>query len=287
MKRILLCTDGSIFSQSSYQYAAWFSTKLEATVDVLYVSDTRDKTVAKAKNLSGSIGIDASNALLNQLVELEREKAKLNHQQAKLILENANQVLSSYGVKAVKLIHETGFLVDCLHEFEAETDLIILGKRGETAEFASGHLGANLERIVRASHKPCLITSRQYQPIERLLLAYDDSASCQKILEFLRDSKVFNGLELHIITVAKSTEDQTARDRINQAKQQAISAGFQPVCCLIEGNPEVAIAKYKQENNIDLLMIGAYGHSRIRHLVIGSTTTQILRSSHIPVLIFR
>ncbi|MGL4500409.1 MAG: universal stress protein [Planktothrix sp.] len=287
MKRILLCTDGSIFSQSSYQYAAWFSTKLEATVDVLYVTDTRDKTVAKAKNLSGSIGIDASNALLNQLVELEREKAKLNHQQAKLILQNANQVLSSYGVKGVKLIHETGFLVDCLHEFEAETDLIILGKRGETAQFASGHLGANLERIVRASHKPCLITSRQYQPIERLLLAYDGSASCQKILEFLRDSQVFNGLELHIVTVAKNTEDETAIARIYEAKQQAQKAGFDPICCLAEGNPEVAIAKYKEEKNIDLLMIGAYGHSRIRHLVIGSTTTQILRTSHIPVLIFR
>ncbi|VXD19442.1 conserved hypothetical protein [Planktothrix serta PCC 8927] len=287
MKRILLCTDGSIFSQSSYQYAAWFSTRLEASVDVLYVTDTRDKTAAKAKNLSGSIGIDASDALLNQLVALEREKAKLNHQQAKLILQNANQVLSSYGVQEVKLIHETGFLVDCLHEFEAQTDLIILGKRGETAEFASGHLGANLERIVRASHKPCLITSRQYQPIYRLLLAYDGSASCEKIIEFLGNSKVFNGLELHIITVAKSSEDETAIAQIYDVKQQAQKAGFEPTCCIVEGNPEIAIAQYAEENNISLLMMGAYGHSRIRHLVIGSTTAQILRSSHIPVLLFR
>jgi nucleotide-binding universal stress UspA family protein len=42
-----------------------------------------------------------------------------------------------------------------------------------------------------------------------------------------------------------------------------------------------------QENNINLLMMGAYGHSRIRHLIIGSTTTQILRISNIPVLVFR
>jgi nucleotide-binding universal stress UspA family protein len=35
------------------------------------------------------------------------------------------------------------------------------------------------------------------------------------------------------------------------------------------------------------VLMGAYGHSRIRHLVIGSTTTQILRSSNIPVLVFR
>ncbi len=79
--------------------------------------------------------------------------------------------MATAGVQGVKLIHETGFLVDNFHEFEASADLIILGKRGENAKFASGHLGANLERIVRASHKPCLITSRRFKPIERLLLA--------------------------------------------------------------------------------------------------------------------
>ena len=151
--------------------------------------------------------------------------------------------------------------LDCLHEFEAQADLITLGKRGETAEFASRHLGANLERIIRASYKPCLVTSRQFKPIERLLLAYDGSPSCKKMFNFLVDSSAFKGLELYIV--------------------------FEAVCCPIEGNPEVAIAQCTAENNIDLLMMGAYGHNRIRHLAIGSTTTQILRSSHIPVLLFR
>jgi len=33
--------------------------------------------------------------------------------------------------------------------------------------------------------------------------------------------------------------------------------------------------------------MGAYGYNRIRHLVIGSTTAQVLRSIQIPVLMFR
>jgi nucleotide-binding universal stress UspA family protein len=33
--------------------------------------------------------------------------------------------------------------------------------------------------------------------------------------------------------------------------------------------------------------MGAYGHSRIRSLVIGSTTTAIVRRCKIPVLMFR
>lgn len=287
MKRILVCTDGSIFAQSSYEYTAWFAPRLNAEVEILYVTDIRSQKVNSTGNLSGSIGIDAAKDLLNKLVELEHEKAKLNHQRAKLILDNAREFFETKDINNIKLIHETGFLVDSFHKFEEGADLIVLGKRGEAAEFASGHLGANLERIVRASHKPCLVTSRQYKLIERLLLAYDGSASCQKILQFLADSSVFDGLELHIITVTKSVEDQTAIARIESAKQLAQQAGFEPVCSVIEGHSEKAIAQYITEQNINLLLMGAYGHSRIRHLVIGSTTAQILRSSHIPVLVFR
>ena len=141
--------------------------------------------------------------------------------------------------------------------------------------------------VLRRCYKPCLVTSCQVQPIERLLLAYDGSPSCKKMLTFLVESPAFKGLELYIVTVAKSTEDETAIARIDEARQQARTGGFEPVCCLIEGHSEVAIAQYAEEANINLLLMGAYGHNRIRHLVIGSTTAQILRSSHIPVLLFR
>ena len=177
--------------------------------------------------------------------------------------------------------------MDSFHEFEATADLIMLGKRGEAAEFASGHLGANLERIVRASHKPCLVTSRQFKPIERLLFAYDGSQSGEKMLQFLVQSPAFKGLELHILTVSKKADDPEAIAHLNEAEQKVKAAGFNPVRQLIQGDPEKVIAHYAEEKDISLLLMVAYGHSRIRHLVIGSTTAQMLRSSHIPVLLFR
>ena len=288
MKKILLCSDGSAFAENTYRYGAWFATQLKAeAVDVLCVTDIRGQQAISTTNLSGSIGFDASENLLNRLVELEHEKAKINHQRAKLVLQSAAQILKAEGVERVNLLHETGFLVDCLAKFEDSCDLIILGKRGEAAEFASRHLGANLERIVRSSYKPCLVTSRQFKPIERVAIAYDGSSSSQKIIQFIADSSIFAGLELHIITVAKSTAEQTAIARIESAMQLAQQAGFEPVCSVIEGHSEKAISNYVTEHDISLLLMGAYGHSRIRHLVIGSTTAQMLRSSHIPILLFR
>ena len=288
MKKILLCSDGSTFAENTYRYGAWFATQLKAEeVDVLCVTDVRGQQTTSKQNLSGSIGIDASENLLERLVELEHEKAKINHQRAKLVLQAAAKALKAEGVERINLLHETGFLVDCLEKFEASCDLVVLGKRGEAAEFASGHLGANLERIVRSSHKPCLVTSRHFKPIERILIAYDGSPSSQKILQFIADSSIFVGLELHIVTVAKSAADETAIAQIESVKQWLKKAGFKSVCSVIEGHSEQAISNYVAEQDINLLLMGAYGHSRIRHLVIGSTTAQMLRSSHIPVLLFR
>ena len=288
MKKILLCSDGSAFAENTYRYGAWFANQLKAEeVDVLCVTDIRAQQAISKQNLSGSIGIDASKNLFDRLVELEHEKAKINHQRAKLVLQAAAQTLRAERIERINLLHETGFLVDCLEKFETSCDLIVLGKRGEAAEFASGHLGANLERIVRSSRKPCLVTSRQFKPIERVLIAYDGSSSSQKILQFITDSPIFEGLELHIITVAKDAAEQTAIARIESAKQLAQQAKFEPVCSVTEGDSEKAISNYVTEHDINLLLMGAYGHSRIRHLVIGSTTAQMLRSSHIPVLLFR
>ena len=47
-----------------------------------------------------------------------------------------------------------GDLVEAVGRGRGRTrDVILIGKRGEAADFAKGHLGSNLERIVRASHQ--------------------------------------------------------------------------------------------------------------------------------------
>ncbi|WOD41252.1 universal stress protein [Nodosilinea sp. E11] len=287
MKRILLCTDGSAFAQSSYPYTAWFAEQLGASVDVLYVTDSRGQATAEASNLSGSIGLGAAESLLKKLVEVEHERSKLNHQKAKLILADAEAAIAAHGATTVKLIHKTGFLVDCLADLEADVDLIVLGKRGDAADFASGHLGANVDRIVRSSSKPCLVTPRTVVPMERLLVAYDGSPTSQKLLRFLAESPGLRNLELHLLTVAGSESDAEKTRCLAEAEAMLQEAGLTPTASLQVGETEKAIAQYIDDHNISLLLMGAYGHRRVRHLVIGSTTVQLLRSSQIPVLLYR
>ena len=41
------------------------------------------------------------------------------------------------------------------------------------------------------------------------------------------------------------------------------------------GEPEDALNKLVSEEGFDLLVMGAFGHSRIRNLIIGSTKTRV------------
>lgn len=284
--KILLCTDGSPYSQVSYEYTAWIAMRMDVEIEVLYVTDLRKEKAVRSPDFSGSIGVDAYQQLLSKLVDIESDRAKLNHKRAKYILQQAEAFLSSREVDRITLTHETGFLVDLFHKFESNADLIVLGKRGETADFATEHLGVNMERIVRSSHKPCLVTPREYKPINRVLLAYDGGESCQKALNYITKYPVFSDLDLHLITIA-TKDKKTALKHLKTASETATSVNFNPTCQLLTGEPEEKMQRYVENHDIDFLIMGAYGHNRIRHLVIGSTTAQMLRSSHIPVLLFR
>lgn len=286
MKNILLCTDGSAYSQVSYEYAAWLAQRIDIAIEILYVTDRRAEQVLQTSDFSGNLGIDSYQHLLDELVELEAAKAKVNHQRAKIILQEAEQFFGDRHLEKIKLTHETGFLVDLFHKLEQESDLVILGKRGENANFATEHLGANLERIVRSSIKPCLVTPREFQPVKRILLAYDGGKSCQKAIEYLSQSPIFKGLDLHIITVDTGNKDK-AQQNLNTAQTIMEQVGINSTSTLLTGDVEDEMEKYIATHNIDLLIMGAYGHNRIRHLIIGSTTAQMLRNSHIPVLLFR
>ena len=62
MTPILVCTDGSRYAPSVYQHGRWAAERLGAPVEVLHIIERR--TVADARDLSGSIGFDENAELL-------------------------------------------------------------------------------------------------------------------------------------------------------------------------------------------------------------------------------
>jgi nucleotide-binding universal stress UspA family protein len=72
-----------------------------------------------------------------------------------------------------------------------------------------------------------------------------------------------------------------------KARSTLAASGLEVNAELIEGDVETVLQAYQTEQDIDLLVMGAYGHSRIRNLLVGSTTTTMLQTTALPVLLLR
>jgi nucleotide-binding universal stress UspA family protein len=284
MPTILTCTDGSTYAPSLYQHAAWAAQRLAASVEVLHVLD-HHRERAPGVDLSGSIGMDASIHLTEELTKLEEAQGRVQRLKGKAILKDAKHQLTAAGITSVATTQRHGALVETLEELEPRADLVVIGKRGTRADLAKEHLGANLERVVRTAVRPVLVTSATFQPIEKFLIAYDGGPSVTKAIDFALASPLLKGLGCHLLR-AGHIDDQ-ARYYLEKTSTKLRQAGYEVTSHVIDGAPERVIAEVIQRERIQLLVMGAYDHSPIRAFILGSTTTNMVRTCHIPVLMFR
>lgn len=281
MKNLLVCVDGSSYGVEACKYAAWLAKRAGSRITALYVSDLRQFEMPVVADLSGSFGVQPYQGVTTQLQEMEKEKAAL-------IQRTTLDTLKAEGVEGVSAFaHKTGLVVDSIADMQDDFDMIVIGKRGENANFDTEHLGSMMERIIRASKKPTWVTSRKFRQIRKVIFAYDGGPSCRKALDFLRQSDAWKDLDLHVVTVVEDEDSESRRVALMDVENALKACGYAPTCQMLTGEPEGAIASYVTEQRMDMLLMGAYGHSRIRYLLIGSTTTEMIRRCLIPVLTFR
>jgi len=284
MIKLIAFLDGSKYSKSVCEYAAWIAVKMAGSVDLIHVLGRRDESGVPA-DLSGSIGLGARTALLEELAELDGKMARLTHKRGRAILDDARDILQGSGVSQVNTMLRNDGIVETVQDFEKDADLIVIGKRGEGTESDELHLGSNFERVVRASHKPIMVASNVFRPVKRALIAFDGGVSAMKAVNYLARNRAFNDIELNLLNVTEPTAK--VKKQLEHTAVLLRDAGYTVVTTIQPGQPEIVICNKIKTENFDLLVMGAYGHSHIRNLIIGSTTTTMIRSCKIPVLLFR
>ena len=277
--RVVAAIDASAYTESVCRHAAWAAGRLGAPLSMVHVIDPADRVAPL--DLAGNLILGEREALLRELGELDATRAKLAQQHGRLLLQQARQLA---GVDTADLRLRHGALVDTLVELEDEVRLFVVGKRGEHADFARGHLGREVERVVRSVHRPLLVASRTFQPIQRVLVAYDGSATTRKALAMVAESPLLRGFDIHLVTVGGG---EGSERELGDAARVLDGAGLHATTEVIDGHPDEALATYVDRQRIDLLVMGAYGHSRIRQLIVGSTTTAVMRNCQVPVLLLR
>lgn len=280
MMKLLACLDFSQYATSVTDHAAWLAGGSDAHITLLHVIQRTDAVEAR-RDLSGAIGLGARSGLMAELVAIEGEKSRIEREQGAALLDGAAERLKDAGITDVETLQRHGDIVETVVAQEEEADLVVIGKRGEHADFAKGHLGGVVERIVRQSVRPVLVASRAFEPIDTVLVAYDGGESAARALDFVATAERFADCKVHVVTVGGDKAEDRLADAAEILGERLASTNAR------SGNVEAAIREEAETLGADLLVMGAYGHSPLRRLILGSTTSAMLRALSKPVLLFR
>jgi nucleotide-binding universal stress UspA family protein len=282
--KVMACVDPSPYAQGVVDYAAWAAARLQAPLELLHIIDVHNKPL-HAIDHSGAIGLDAQETLLQQLSEEDRANAQQARQSGRVFLARLRKRTLNHGVPEVDMRQRHGTLAETLSEQESRVRLIVLGRRGESAVQTYKDLGRHVEHMVRALHKPILTVTDTFTEPTRIVFAFDGSAVTRRGIDTVATSPLLKGLPIHLqMCGAPSKESST---QLEAAQSKLRMAGFEVTSNLQVGDPKTVIPQVLQNQQANLLVMGAYTHSPWRSLLMGSKTNSLLRASPVATLLLR
>lgn len=281
-KTVLACIDGSTYSDAVVDYAAWVARTVGAPLKLLHNIEHRNNPAVA--DLSGNIGLGTREDLLEELVALEERRSKILLEQGKVMLDRAAQRAIEAGVSEPIKLQRHDSLTESLIDMEEEIRVLVVGIRGESHEKQSDRIGQQLEGVIRALHRPVLVVNQPFSVApSRCMLDYDGSEGARKALDMVATSPLYKGMKCHLVHVTKEADSPLLSDACAVLQ----GAGVEVVPASLQGDVEMQLREYQQQHQIELTVMGAFGHSRLREMLFGSLTNHMLTHSKMPLLLLR
>jgi len=283
--RVLACIDGSSLTEAVCDYAAWIAQRVDAPLKLLHMIDHHHETAA-ISDLSGNIGLGSQEHLLEELAAVEQQRSKLRLQQGKLLLQAAKERVIQAGITNPDSNQRHGSLVESLIELEDSIRVLVIGIRGKVHENQPDKIGAKLESIIRSLHKPILVVNDAFKAPQRIMIAYDGSKATEKAIDMVAISPLYKGLTCHLVNVSK---DDAATEQLLEAAVSKLknAGGIEVTTKKLQGKPDQALCEYQDKHDIDMIVMGAFSHTRIHDLLLGSFTAKMLVNAKKPLLLLR
>jgi nucleotide-binding universal stress UspA family protein len=229
-------------------------------------------------DISGSLGFEPYLDFSSKMREALRERGRV-------ILDAFTRRCQERGV-ACDTVLEMGIVANEICDQARTADLVVIGHRGVNEQFSTGLLGSTTESVARKSPKPVFVSPMRFRQISRPLLAYDGSQRASAAMHAAAEVASALGLPLAVLHVVREGTSNGAKV-LDEARRYLQCYGLEVGYETTTGHPHQRIVEVMRERGFDLLFIGAYGHSRIIEMVLGSTTEFVLRNSASPVFLAR
>ncbi|HTR62876.1 MAG TPA: universal stress protein [Candidatus Binataceae bacterium] len=277
IKKLLVGIDTSEHSRNAQAYAFHIAHRLNASLIGLHVVDIVSIEGSFFHDISGSLGLEPYLDFSSKMREVltARGRAVLDEFAAAAARENL----------PVETVLDMGIVANQVCDRARSVDLVMIGHRGVNERFSSGLLGSTAEAVARKCPRPLFISPMKFREIQRMVLAYDGSERASRAMRAAAEFASSLGIPIAIVTVAR--DQKTGERTLEEARKYFEPYSLQAEFKLLGGHANEEIVKFIKDYEADLLFIGAYGHSRIIEMVLGSTTEYVLRNTPCPVFLSR
>lgn len=210
-----------------------------------------------------------------------RESRSLMDEMNAKCRERLDRFAASCASRAISCSTETktGIPAEVISQGAVAHDIVVVSRTGYNP-------GANTRQtidslvapVIRSSARPVLVAGTEFQEeseIRNILMAYDGSTHAARALLVAAELAARPGAELTLVTVVPSEDSDT--EILAPAEAFLAHHGVVPRKQVeVSSKPASVISDLVASGNVDLLIMGAYGHSPIREVLFGSTTERVL-----------
>jgi nucleotide-binding universal stress UspA family protein len=129
----------------------------------------------------------------------------------------------------------------------------------------------------------------------KILVPHDFSASADHAAVIARDEAKAHAASLLVLHVVDTALPQylrdeavtAAEDHLREVQLKLAADNVRLTTYVRVGHPVDEINQFCKETSCDLIVMGTHGRSGLAHLLIGSVTERVVRTSPVPVLTIR
>lgn len=284
MSKIITCIDGSAISDDVCHAGAWVAQKLDKPILLLHAIEKSN--IPTSDDLSGAIGLGARTALMKEMTALDEQRSKVALALGKELLNHAEALIKvKKGPLTIEKTQRHGGISEAICDLESESRFIVIGRSGEKHGDDFKALGSQIEHIIRQVRTPILIATQGFVEPKSFMLAYDGRETADKAVERIVAGGLLHNLTCHLVTV--KNKQKGLEEKFERTKALLIEQGFDVKAQFLEGNVFSALTAYQKNNAVDMLVMGAFSHSKLATVFLGSNTLKMIERSQLPLVVLR
>ncbi len=267
LEKILLATDMSGYSEGAIREAVKFASKCSSRIYACMTLETNPEYE--------SIG--------SSVFKKEEEEAAVH-------LKTVRARAEKEGVSCETVLHESRDAAEAIIDeaTERKTDMIVIGRRGRKG-VAKALMGETAAKVI--THAPCkvLVVPKAAQiEYRNILVATDGLTQAQAaVSEAIAIAKRTGSHLIALSAMRDETERAEATKFANEAAELAKKEGVSAEAVTPVGRSFDAIVETAGGRGVDLIVMGTYGKTGLKKLLMGSATEKVIGNAGCAVLVVK